>query len=206
MNAKLVFENVAIYEFDQTGRLLETLVAKTAVDTGEGHWRLKNGVSTVYESATPATPNVRATPSNRIEERRFDMHLWPTEITTSTVSVALLDPDNLTTVELYQYVSHLDQNQQSTQRYEVEFWRKLFYPLGCLVMVVLALPFAYLHFRSEGTAGYVFLGFLVGIRRLIDEVRADMDDIRQELRSTKKFLDLPNVTRKIDGSSKFKIR
>ncbi|MFZ9990663.1 MAG: LPS export ABC transporter permease LptG, partial [Burkholderiaceae bacterium] len=163
MNAKLVFENVTIYEFDQTGRLLETLVAKTAVDTGEGHWRLKNGLSTVYESATPATPNVRATPNNRIEERRFDTHLWPTGITTSTVSVALLDPYNLTTVELYQYVSHLDQNQQSTQRYEVEFWRKLFYPLGCLVMVVLALPFAYLHFRSEGTAGYVFLGFLVGI-------------------------------------------
>jgi hypothetical protein len=46
----------------------------------------------------------------------------------------------------------------------------------------------------------------IDIRRLIDEVRADMDDIRQELRSTKKFLDLPNVTRKKDGSSKFKIR
>ena len=38
----------------------------------------------------------------------------------------------------------------------------------------------------------------IDIRRLIDEVRADMDDIRQELRSTKKFLDLPNVTRKKD--------
>jgi hypothetical protein len=45
----------------------------------------------------------------------------------------------------------------------------------------------------------------IDIRRLIDEVRADMDDIRQELRSTKKFLDLPNVTRKKYGSSKFKI-
>ena len=163
MNAKLVFENITIFEFDQTGRLLETLVAKTAVDTGEGHWRLKNGVSTVYKDATPDTPDTRATPNNRIQERRFDAHLWPTEITTSTVSVALLDPYNLTTFELYQYVSHLDQNQQSTQRYEVEFWRKLFYPLGCVVMVVLALPFAYLHFRSESTVGYVFLGFLVGI-------------------------------------------
>ena len=46
----------------------------------------------------------------------------------------------------------------------------------------------------------------IDIRRLIDEVRADMDDIRQELRSTKKFLDLPNVTRKKDESSEFKIR
>ena len=39
-------------------------------------------------------------------------------------------------------------NGQSAQRYEIEFWRKVFYPLSCLVMVVLALPFAYLHFRS----------------------------------------------------------
>ena len=163
MNADLVFENVRIFEFDQTGRLLETLVAKTAIDTGEGHWKLKSGLSTIYEQATPASTNTRATADNSIKEREFETYLWPTEITTSTVSVALLDPYNLTTVELFQYVSHLDQNQQSTQRYEVEFWRKLFYPLGCLVMVVLALPFAYLHFRSEGTAGYVFLGFLVGI-------------------------------------------
>ena len=163
MNADLVFENVRIFEFDQTGRLLETLVAKTAIDTGEGHWKLKSGLSTVYEQATPASTSTRATADNSIKEREFETYLWPTEITTSTVSVALLDPYNLTTVELFQYVSHLDKNQQSTQRYEVEFWRKLFYPLGCLVMVVLALPFAYLHFRSEGTAGYVFLGFLVGI-------------------------------------------
>ena len=41
----------------------------------------------------------------------------------------------------------------------------------------------------------------IDIRRLIDEVRADMDDIRQELRSTKKFLDLPNVTRKKGGGN-----
>ena len=30
-------------------------------------------------------------------------------------------------------------------------------------MVVLALPFAYLHFRSEGISGYVFGGVMAGI-------------------------------------------
>ena len=45
---------------------------------------------------------------------------------------------------------HLEANGQTSQRYEIEFWRKVFYPLSCLVMVVLALPFAYLHFRSGG--------------------------------------------------------
>jgi hypothetical protein len=52
---------------------------------------------------------------------------------------------------------------QTSQRYEIEFWRKVFYPLSCLVMVVLALPFAYLHFRQAGITTYVFGGVLIGI-------------------------------------------
>jgi lipopolysaccharide export system permease protein len=59
--------------------------------------------------------------------------------------------------------SHLQSNGQAAQKYEIEFWRKVFYPLSCLVMVVLALPFAYLHFRSGGIAGYVFGGVMAGI-------------------------------------------
>ena len=67
------------------------------------------------------------------------------------------------TLELFQFIQHLKANDQSTQKYEIEFWRKVFYPLSCLVMVVLALPFAYLHFRSGGIAAYVFGGVMAGI-------------------------------------------
>jgi lipopolysaccharide export system permease protein len=66
------------------------------------------------------------------------------------------------TIDLFQYIQHLDANGQSAQSYEIEFWRKVFYPLSCLVMVVLALPFAYLH-RSGGIATYVFGGVMAGI-------------------------------------------
>ena len=56
-----------------------------------------------------------------------------------------------------------DANGQTSQRYEIEFWKKVFYPLACLVMVVLALPFAYLHFRAGGITSYVFGGVMIGI-------------------------------------------
>jgi lipopolysaccharide export system permease protein len=69
----------------------------------------------------------------------------------------------MSTLGLFEYIRHLDANQQSAQRYEIEFWRKVFYPLSCLVMVVLALPFAYLHFRGGGISGYVFGGVMAGI-------------------------------------------
>ena len=88
---------------------------------------------------------------------------WVTDITPEMISVALLRPERMRTVDLFGYIQHLNNNEQSAQRYEIEFWRKVFYPLSCLVMVVLALPFAYLHTRSGGVAGYVFIGVMIGI-------------------------------------------
>ena len=88
---------------------------------------------------------------------------WRTELTQEMVSVALLRPDRMSTLDLFSYIQHLEANGQTSQRYEIEFWRKVFYPLSCLVMVVLALPFAYLHFRSGTITTYVFGGVLIGI-------------------------------------------
>jgi len=79
------------------------------------------------------------------------------------VAASLLKPDQMSTIGLFQYIRHLESNGQAAQKYEIEFWRKVFYPLSCLVMVVLSLPFAYLHFRSGGIAGYVFGGVMAGI-------------------------------------------
>ena len=78
------------------------------------------------------------------------------------VSAAVL-PDRMTTVDLFRYIQHLAENGQTSQRYEIEFWRKVLYPLGCLVMVALALPFAYLHSRAGGITCKVFGGVMLGI-------------------------------------------
>jgi len=88
---------------------------------------------------------------------------WPSSITREMVATALLKPDRMATIDLFRYIRHLQANAQAAQRYEIEFWRKVFYPLSCLVMVVLALPFAYLHFRTGGIATYVFGGVMAGI-------------------------------------------
>jgi len=79
------------------------------------------------------------------------------------VAASLLNPEKMATLDLFLYVRHLQANGQSAQRYEIELWHKVFYPLSCLVMVVLSLPFAYLHFRSGGMTAYVFGGVMAGI-------------------------------------------
>jgi lipopolysaccharide export system permease protein len=99
----------------------------------------------------------------RIETIALPEWKWPTSLTNEMISVALLKPERMPTIDLFEYIRHLEANAQTAQRYEIQFWRKVFYPLSCLVMVVLALPFAYLHFRQKGITSYVFGGVMIGI-------------------------------------------
>ena len=98
-----------------------------------------------------------------LKRTQLSTQVWPTGISAEMVTVALLKPDRMGTVDLFHYIRHLSENGQTTQRFEIEFWKKVLYPLSCLVMVVLALPFAYLHFRSGNIASHVFGGVLAGI-------------------------------------------
>jgi len=157
---------VRIYEFDSKGLIVSTTEAPVAAFSSNTAWLLRDVTRT--EFAVPAALNgaisVNAPPQQaRVNRNAVASFRWPTEISTEMVSVALLRPDRMATIDLFNYIRHLEANGQTSQRYEIEFWRKVFYPLSCLVMVMLALPFAYLHFRSGGITGYVFAGVMIGI-------------------------------------------
>jgi lipopolysaccharide export system permease protein len=145
---------VRIFETDARGFLVSVTAAQKARFT-EGGWLLENAERSEFPAANATEAKVDRTLTPRLH--------WPTEISQEMVSVALLRPDRMSALALFEYIRHLEANGQTSQRYEIEFWRKVFYPLSCLVMVVLALPFAYLHFRSGGITTYVFFGVLVGI-------------------------------------------
>jgi hypothetical protein len=79
------------------------------------------------------------------------------------VAAAVLRPERMGTIDLFQYIRHLNANGQSAQKYEIQFWKKVFYPMSCLVMVVLSLPFGYLHLRNTPMNSMVFLGVIIGV-------------------------------------------
>ncbi|MBO9650282.1 MAG: LPS export ABC transporter permease LptG [Variovorax sp.] len=143
-----------IIEFDNKGFLVSQTTAASA-RANDGHWTLIDVSKEEYETRGPGNA--------RIVTTKIPMVEWPTSLTSEMVSVALLRPDRMRTLDLFDYIRHLEANGQTAQRYEIEFWRKVFYPLSCLVMVVLALPFAYLHFRQSGITTYVFVGVMIGI-------------------------------------------
>ncbi len=148
-------QGVRIFEYDNQGRLAARTQAALGNIGGDGHWQLFQVVRTEFHAQGTQAPQVST--------QHLDTLTWPSSLTAEMVSVALLRPDRMSTLALYGYIEHLQATGQNSQLYELEFWRKVFYPLSCLVMLVLALPFAYLHFRSGSITGYVFGGVMVGI-------------------------------------------
>jgi lipopolysaccharide export system permease protein len=164
LSSRNEMQTVQIFEFDSKGLILSITQAPKANFGQDGSWLLDQ-VSRTEFAIPPAAPGDQglAKQSARVAKSSLQSFSWPTEITEEMVSVALLKPERMSTLDLFNYVRHLESNAQSAQRYEIEFWKKLFYPLSCLVMVILALPFAYLHFRSGGITAYVFAGVMIGI-------------------------------------------
>lgn len=160
-------QGVQIFEFDHKGLVVSVTQAPAATFGDDDSWLLKQATRSEFnvkvDGAAKSSQENPLQQTANVNRNALESYRWPTEITQEMVSVALLKPDRMSTLDLFNYIRHLDANGQSAQRYEIEFWKKVFYPLSCLVMVVLALPFAYLHFRSGGIAGYVFAGVMIGI-------------------------------------------
>ncbi len=147
--------DVRVFEFDENGFLKKLQKAQTASFQNDG-WKLEK-VNNIY---IKNTKDINQVDIKRSSQKNI---LLKTDIQQSMVAAALLKPERMSIRELYRYISHLKTNNQLAQIYEIQFWRKLFYPLSCLVMVMLALPFAYLHFRSSNIATMVFIGIIAGI-------------------------------------------
>ena len=145
---------IRIFEFDNNGQWVSLTQAAWASIDDQSTWTLHD---------VDKTQSLREGDHPSINRSTLTELKWETNITSEMISVALLNPERMSTIDLFQYIQHLNDNGQVAQRFEIEFWKKVFYPLSCLVMITLALPFGYLHFRSGNITSHVFLGVLAGI-------------------------------------------
>ncbi|RTL56528.1 MAG: LPS export ABC transporter permease LptG [Rhodocyclaceae bacterium] len=143
-------KEVRIYDFDERFRLLDIVEAESGSYEEDGRWALQGVVKTSFETS-------------RSQVERRDNMVWQSALTPDILSVLLVVPEKMSIVSLYQYIRHLDENHQKTDRYEIAFWKKLSYPFSVLVMMLLALPFGFLQVRSGGVSLKVFTGIMLGI-------------------------------------------
>ncbi len=88
---------------------------------------------------------------------------WRSAVTPEMLDALIIKPERMSAWSLYKYTQHLAGNRQKTERYEIALWKKLFYPIATLVMMALALPFAYMQARAGMVGVKVFLGIMLGI-------------------------------------------
>lgn len=143
-------DNIFIYEFDENSKLVQTRNAKHARFDND-KWHLQGVTNTHFDDA------------EKITTEHFISARWQSLIRPEILSVLLVLPEKMSAWNLYSYIQHLRTNKQKTTRYEIAIWAKMIYPLACLVMVVLALPFSFLQQRAAGASTKIFFGLMLGV-------------------------------------------
>jgi lipopolysaccharide export system permease protein len=141
---------VRIYQFDADMRLKAVRLADTGTFVTDGEWLLKN-VRTTELLADGAHAS------------HADEWTWKTVLKPSILTVYQVAPEKLEMSSLYDNIAVLGGNQQKTSRFEIALWNKIFYPAAVLVMMVLALPFAYFQRRAGGMSFRIFAGTILGL-------------------------------------------
>lgn len=143
-------QGVRIFEFDADYRLKQVTLAQRADYAGNGLWRL---IDVTQTSFTPQGPRTA----------RHGQRDWQSAVSPELLDALIVRPERMSAWALHKYVQHLESNRQKTERYEIALWKKLLYPLATMVMMALALPFAYMQARAGMVGVKVFLGIMLGI-------------------------------------------
>ena len=147
----LTLHDVRIYEFDREMRLKALRFADSGTFVSEGQWLLKNVRTT------------ELSPSGGARLVSADQWTWDTVLKPSILTVYQVAPEKLELGSLYDNIRVLGSNQQKTSRFEIALWNKIFYPAAVIVMMILALPFAYFQRRAGGVGIRVFVGTIIGL-------------------------------------------
>lgn len=162
LNVKEILPNrqlvgLKVYEFDTNFSLVREVNAARSEYVGKNVWRLFDVVETVFPKTLIAQDMASA------NTKKYATREVVSEITPDILSVLFADPDRMSAYDLAAFSKHLTDNKQSSDRYEMAFWKKITYPFAVLVMMALALPFGFLHARSGGVSFKIFCGIMIGM-------------------------------------------
>jgi lipopolysaccharide export system permease protein len=149
-----------IFEFDREYRLHSITTAESGTYSPVNGWTLHNVVETRLPQLSAGST---AQTSAGTQVIRDPERAWRSELRPDIFGVLMVEPERMAGWDLAHYIQHLAENRQQTEIYEIAFWSKLFYPWAVLVMMALALPFAYLHVRAGGLSLKIFTGVMIGV-------------------------------------------
>ena len=143
-------KRIRIYEFDEEYRLRTLSLAERGTYVKDRLWALSEVVTTSFEG-------------QRTRVQHIPQLEWHSVLEPQLLSMLLVRPDRMSAWNLWSYSQHLKENRQKALRFEIALWTKLMYPIAVLVMMILALPFAYFQKRQGGVGARIFTGIMLGL-------------------------------------------
>jgi lipopolysaccharide export system permease protein len=148
---------VRVFEFGEDNRLLRVVTAPTG-RFDQGVWTLANASETVVEHRLGITSEAVST-----KLTQHPTWQWSTRLSPAVFGAIARTPDKMTLPDLRRTILYLKANGQDTEKLRLAFAKKLVAPLTLVVMLLLALPFAFLHVRAGGVSGKIFAGIMLGL-------------------------------------------
>ena len=160
-------ERIEIHEFDPGFRLSSVIKAATGVyqpvEEEGGNQRSAWKLTGVEQTRFTVAQGDSGIESLRARMDREAEMIWESDLNPGILAVLTIAPDRMSAWSLWRYTGHLRENGQNADRYELALWKKIVYPVAIIVMLMLALPFAYLQSRAGGIGLKLFLGVMLGV-------------------------------------------
>lgn len=147
--AKLVLEDLRLYEFDQDGALKSIAHAGTAEHVG-GNWVLLDVRRTRFGERS-------------VEASHLDREVWKSKLNPELLSFSMMRPRYLAYRDLSEMSAYLTRNGLDASAFEGARWSRLFYAFNILIMCVAVMPFAFGSLRSGGFGKRLFVGIAAGL-------------------------------------------
>ena len=158
---------IEIHEFDPGFRLSSVIKAATGiyqpVEEEGGNQRSAWKLMGVEQTRFTVAQGDSGIESLRARMDREAEMIWESDLNPGILAVLTIAPDRMSAWSLWRYTGHLRENGQNADRYELALWKKIVYPVAIIVMLMLALPFAYLQSRAGGIGLKLFLGVMLGV-------------------------------------------
>ena len=148
--------NIRVYELS-SDRQLQSMIFAERAHYVNGKWQVF-GVqkTTIFPQQEDSLPHTEVAHYKLLQMDRL--------ILLELFSVLELEAQDMSSAELYTYSNYLESNNLEAGEYKLAFWIKMFMPLTCLAMLLIAMPLVFSTTPRSGGAGQrIVMAVIIGV-------------------------------------------
>jgi lipopolysaccharide export system permease protein len=168
-SADSLYGGVQLFTFGGDRRLLSVGRAESARVGKANDWQLEGYSETRFTDG-------------RTDVSESETHEVRSNLSADFLGLAVVEPESMGFRDLRSYIAHLERNELDSSAFQTAFWSRIARVVAMVIVVVLALPFAFGPMRSSGQGARMVIGILIGAGFVL---------ISQTLENSGRLFDIP---------------